>query len=115
MYDDRPSLLGRHLTRAYSEGAARVLALQDVGLRLHAGQVTLLMGPSGSGKSTVARALFGPALQKQEALPDWPHDQSVLDAFPADMPVRQVVELLSSVGFSSPPAWRRCPIRRSTR
>src|SRR5207248_9622357 len=69
--------------------------------------VGLIVGPSGSGKSTVARALFADAFERQARPPAWPHDRSVLDAFPPDMPVKEVVELLSSVGFSSPPAWLR--------
>src|SRR5262249_52160292 len=64
-------------------------------------------GPSGSGKSTVARALFGETLTAQESLPNWPSDRSVLDGFPEKMPIKEVVGLLSSVGFSSPPAWLR--------
>ncbi len=69
--------------------------------------IGLIVGPSGSGKSTVARALFGNRFAAQEALPAWPKDRSILDAFPRDMSIKDVVELLSSVGFSSPPAWRR--------
>jgi hypothetical protein len=37
----------------------------------------------------------------------WPADRSILDAFPASLSVKEVVALLSSVGFSSPPAWLR--------
>src|SRR5690348_6171545 len=69
--------------------------------------IGLIVGPSGSGKSTVARALFGDVLQAQECLPDWPEDQSILDGFPSEMSIKEVVALLSSVGFSSPPAWLR--------
>ena len=69
--------------------------------------IGLIVGPSGSGKSTVARALFGETLAAQESLPDWPADQSILDGFPTEMPIKEVVGLLSSVGFSSPPAWLR--------
>src|SRR5438552_12156445 len=69
--------------------------------------IGLIVGPSGSGKSTVARALFGEILTSQESLPDWPSDRSILDGFPAEMPIKEVVGLLSSVGFSSPPAWLR--------
>lgn len=69
--------------------------------------IGLIVGPSGSGKSTVARTLFGESLHSQEALADWPRQRSVLDAFPAGMPIKEVVEVLSSVGFSSPPAWLR--------
>lgn len=69
--------------------------------------IGLIVGPSGSGKSTVARALFGDRLAEQEALPPWPAERSILDAFPSPMSIKDIVELLSSVGFSSPPAWRR--------
>jgi len=69
--------------------------------------IGLIVGPSGSGKSTVARALFGDQLDLQGSLPAWPNDQSILDGFPPGMPIKEVVELLSSVGFSSPPAWLR--------
>lgn len=30
-----------------------------------------------------------------------------MDGFPEDMPVKDIVRLLSSVGFSSPPSWLR--------
>ncbi len=66
--------------------------------------VGLIVGPSGAGKSTVARGLFGPALVERF---EWPQERSVLDAFPAEMGIKQISGLLSSVGFSSPPAWLR--------
>lgn len=67
----------------------------------------LIVGPSGCGKSTIARALFEKELRAQEALPPWPGDRSVLDGFPPGMSIKDVVALLSAVGFSSPPAWLR--------
>lgn len=81
----------------------------DVGLPLdeRPWHIGLIVGASGSGKSTVARALFGDVLRQQEASAVWPRDHSILDAFPAEMPIKEVVGLLSSVGFSSPPAWLR--------
>jgi len=66
--------------------------------------IGVIVGPSGSGKSTVARELFGPALVE---LWPWPDEKSVLDGFPANFGIRDIVELLSSVGFSSPPSWMR--------
>jgi ABC-type glutathione transport system ATPase component len=66
--------------------------------------VGLIVGPSGCGKSTIARRFWPELLAYQ---PSWPADQSVLDAFPADLPIKDIVALLSSVGFSSPPAWLR--------
>jgi GNAT superfamily N-acetyltransferase len=69
--------------------------------------IGLVVGPSGSGKSTVVRALFGDQLAAQEHLPPWPSEQSLLDGFPEALSVKDIVALLSSVGFSSPPAWLR--------
>jgi ABC-type lipoprotein export system ATPase subunit len=67
-------------------------------------QIGLIVGPSGSGKSTLAREIFGADALAAFA---WPTDRSVVDAFPPGMPVKEIVGLLSSVGFSSPPAWLR--------
>lgn len=66
--------------------------------------VGLIVGPSGSGKTTVARELFG---QNIAGGWNWPHDKSLLDGFPQGMSIKEIVELLSSVGFSSPPSWVR--------
>lgn len=66
--------------------------------------IGLIVGPSGSGKSTLARELFG---SESFAEFDWPSDKSVIDAFPSHLSIRDVTALLSSVGFSSPPAWLR--------
>jgi hypothetical protein len=69
--------------------------------------IGLIVGPSGCGKSTVARTMFDTLYGAQDSLPAWPGNQSILDGFPPGMPIKEVVELLSSVGFSSPPAWLR--------
>jgi ABC-type ATPase involved in cell division len=66
--------------------------------------VGLIVGPSGAGKTTLAREIFGATMVDGWA---WPTDRSILDGFPAAMGIKDVVELLSSVGFSSPPAWLR--------
>lgn len=66
--------------------------------------VGLIVGPSGSGKTTIARELFGAHMA---ACWEWPEDKSVLDGFPTAMGIKDIVELLSSVGFSSPPSWVR--------
>jgi GNAT superfamily N-acetyltransferase len=87
--------------------AAKTSALEwDVELPLAAKpwHVGLIVGPSGCGKSTVARALW-PGMAARAA--DWPVDASVLDGFPAGLGIKDVTEILSSVGFSSPPAWLR--------
>lgn len=51
---DRPVTVAvRGLTKTYGQGAARVAAVRDVDLDVHAGEVLLVMGPSGSGKTTL--------------------------------------------------------------
>jgi ABC-type lipoprotein export system ATPase subunit/GNAT superfamily N-acetyltransferase len=81
----------------------------DVALPLDARpwNIGLIVGPSGCGKSTIARYLFGDVLAAQYLLDEWPEDRAIVDAFPETMPVKDVVALLSSVGFASPPAWVR--------
>lgn len=66
--------------------------------------VGLIVGPSGSGKTTIARELFGENMISEW---EWPADKSLLDGFPSSMSIKEIVELLSSVGFSSPPSWVR--------
>jgi len=78
----------------------------DVDLPLDAQpwNIGLIVGPSGSGKTTVTRALWPEYLARSY---DWPADRSVLDGFPQSMGIKEIIDLLSSVGFSSPPAWLR--------
>src|ERR1051326_872779 len=59
--------------------------------------VGLVLGPSGCGKSKLARELFGQAIVNGF---DWPADRSIVDAFPAATPIKDITMLLSSVGFS---------------
>jgi energy-coupling factor transporter ATP-binding protein EcfA2 len=66
--------------------------------------IGVIVGPSGSGKTTIARQAFGKYLNDRW---DWPADKSVLDGFPASLGIREITQLLSSVGFSSPPSWLR--------
>lgn len=67
-------------------------------------RIGLIVGPSGCGKTTLARELFPHALRQSL---DWPHDRSIVDAFPREMSIRDITGLLSGVGFSSPPSWLR--------
>jgi energy-coupling factor transporter ATP-binding protein EcfA2 len=66
--------------------------------------IGLIVGPSGSGKTTIARQAFPENIAGDW---EWPKDRSVLDAFPERMGTEEITQLLSSVGFSSPPAWLR--------
>jgi GNAT superfamily N-acetyltransferase len=66
--------------------------------------VGLIVGPSGCGKSSIARHLWPTEFAHQL---HWPKGKSVLDAFPGKMGIKDIVGLMSSVGFSSPPAWMR--------
>jgi Acetyltransferase (GNAT) family len=63
-----------------------------------------IVGPSGSGKTTIAREAFGAQIVDGH---DWSTKRSLVDAFPADLSIKEITGLLSSVGFSSPPAWLR--------
>jgi len=65
--------------------------------------VGLIVGPSGCGKSTVARELFGEYMNEQIEWGD--NSKSILDYFPASAGIKDIVAMLSSVGFSSPPSW----------
>jgi len=74
--------------------------------------IGLIVGPSGCGKSTLARHLFPEACHTDErglpaGLADAMRAGTVVDGFPAGMPIRDIALLLSSVGFASPPAWLR--------
>lgn len=73
----------------------------DAPLEARPWQIGLIVGPSGAGKSSVARHLFGDALVSGY---DWHPSRSIVDSF-GDLPIRDVTGALSSVGFSSPPAW----------
>jgi hypothetical protein len=63
--------------------------------------IGVIVGPSGSGKTTLAKAAFGDALYQGA---DWPAGRAVIDCF-GDLPIKQITRTLTSVGFSSPPAW----------
>lgn len=76
----------------------------DLPLEAQKWNVGLIVGPSGAGKSTIARERWPIELDRRF---DWPDDRSILDGFPESMGVREVTDLLSSVGFSTPPAWLR--------
>jgi NitT/TauT family transport system ATP-binding protein len=47
------------LRKEYSSGPARVVALDDIDLRISPGEFVCIVGPSGCGKSTLLRILAG--------------------------------------------------------
>jgi NitT/TauT family transport system ATP-binding protein len=53
------------LRKEYSSGPARVVALDDIDLRIAPGEFVCIVGPSGCGKSTLLRILAG--LDRQSA------------------------------------------------
>jgi hypothetical protein len=111
----------KHITRTVavqpSHRLAQVLGMFDVeqptistqqwDVDLHLPEIWnigVIVGPSGSGKTTIARELFGEYFVSSF---NWPVDRSIIEGFPYSIPVKKVTDLLSSVGFSSPPAWVR--------
>jgi len=63
-----------------------------------------IVGPSGSGKSTLARHHYGKSLYDPGR---WPKDKAIIDGFAKGNETRDIANLLTSVGFSSPPNWVR--------
>jgi ABC-type dipeptide/oligopeptide/nickel transport system ATPase subunit/GNAT superfamily N-acetyltransferase len=76
----------------------------DLPLNARPWNVGLIVGPSGSGKSTLARELFPEQMNRTL---EWDSESSLLDAFPRCLGIKEITGVLSSVGFSSPPAWLR--------
>jgi ABC-type lipoprotein export system ATPase subunit len=66
--------------------------------------IGLITGPSGCGKSTIARHLWPAECGWRH---DWNDSNAIVDGFPAGLSIKDVTVLLSSVGFSAPPAWLR--------
>ncbi len=54
-----PVLVGRGLTKVYSNGEFEVRALESVDIELFEAEIVVLLGASGSGKSTLLNSLGG--------------------------------------------------------
>lgn len=76
----------------------------DMPLEAKPWNVGLIVGPSGAGKSSIARHLWPDQLVTEQT---WTRDNALIDDFPEEMRVRDVVGLLTAVGLGSPPAWIR--------
>lgn len=63
-------------------------------------RIGVIVGPSGSGKSTVAKRVYADDFVERF---EWSPDQAVIDQIGSSM--RTATQILSSVGFSSPPSW----------
>jgi ABC-type lipoprotein export system ATPase subunit len=71
-------------------------------------KIGLIVGPSGSGKSTVAREAFQQAKRVcANTGYDWPEGAAIVDGFNPGLSIKAITGALSSVGFSTPPAWLR--------
>lgn len=66
-------------------------------------QTGLIIGPSGTGKTTISKIIFG-----EEAYHNgfsWHKDKCFLDGFSERLDVKKITEVLSKIGFASPPSW----------
>jgi GNAT superfamily N-acetyltransferase len=68
--------------------------------------VGVITGPSMAGKSTLANELF-PGELIEQGFWQWPPDKCIGDGFPEGTSIDEITGLLSSVGFSSPPDWKK--------
>lgn len=67
-------------------------------------KVGAIVGGSGSGKSTIARTAWPDDYVRDVT---WADDRAIVDCFPDRFDPDAITSALTSVGFSSPPAWLR--------
>jgi ATPase subunit of ABC transporter with duplicated ATPase domains len=101
--DGRLKLIDGHLRQSQldpdTEVDVEVLDVNDDEAR----QLTLSLDPLAALAAYDDAALD----QEGEQTHPWPENARVLDGFPDDLSIKDIAEVLSSVGFSSPPAWLR--------
>lgn len=68
-------------------------------------KIGLICGPSGSGKTTIAKSLF-PNESLVGSSFAWTGD-CVMDDFDEKLPIKDITDACSSVGFNTIPAWLR--------
>ncbi|MHA1449761.1 MAG: ABC transporter ATP-binding protein [Candidatus Hodarchaeales archaeon] len=57
--EHKPLLVARNLSKIYQYGSIKKLAIKDINLQVHSGDLISIIGPSGSGKSTLLFLLGG--------------------------------------------------------
>jgi len=63
--------------------------------------IGMIVGPSGSGKTVIARKLFDSNVHY-----GWKWDErTVVDNISETCSIQEIIDVFSSVGFSSPPSW----------
>lgn len=64
-------------------------------------KIGLIVGSSGSGKTTIIKKLFPNDYHSKFT---W-GNQSILEYFPKELTINEIINALSHIGFSSPPNW----------
>lgn len=76
----------------------------DLDIESRSWNIGLIVGPSGSGKTQIAEALFG--RDRVHRFYDW-SSRSMIDDFPNNVSVREISDVMNSVGFSTIPSWMK--------
>jgi ABC-type glutathione transport system ATPase component len=63
--------------------------------------IGLIVGNSGTGKTTIAKQLFG----EENIVNHKFGNKSIVDEFPENIHIDDIIKSMMSVGFSSPPSW----------
>jgi ABC-type lipoprotein export system ATPase subunit len=74
----------------------------DIPIENESWNIGLIVGASGTGKTTIAKNLFKDFLLFEGF--EW-EGKSIVDDFPDYLSAKEITEILSKVGFASPPDW----------